>query len=163
MRSAHCPLRLGHCPLRQRIVRMTHHTPSVWLVSRKKRATLLPAACPALSLSALRSQRRSQVCALSAALSSALSALRSQRCSQLQPLAPAPSDDDDRHTHLVRPGSASRRSTSPRGHKHAPSACGLAAISDSLSISLRASSAATPLRPRRCLCLSVRPRPRSQR
>ena len=32
------------------------------------------------------------------ALSSALSALRSQRCSQLQPLAPAPSDDDDLRT-----------------------------------------------------------------
>ena len=66
--KAHCPTpSMGNalCPLsvapRTLSVAPTdsahaHHTPSVWLVSRKKRATLLPAACPALPLSALRSQ-----------------------------------------------------------------------------------------------------------
>ena len=68
-----------------------HHTPSVWLVSRKKRATLLPAARPALMLSALRSQfcfaLSAPLCALSAALSISY-----------QPLALALSSDDDLRT-----------------------------------------------------------------
>ena len=97
MRSAHCPLRLGHCPLRQRIVRMPHHTPSVWLVSRKKRATLLPAARPALLLSAFCALRaaltlRSQLCF---ALSAPLCALSAALSISYQPLALALSSDDD--------------------------------------------------------------------
>ena len=161
MRSAHCPLRPGHCPLRQRIVRMPITPPQCGLSPERN----APPCC------LLRAPHcRSQLCALSAALSSALSALRSQRCSQLQPLAPAPSDDDDLRTSCgpgLPPGAQPlpedifirtlrlrpRRLCVPRLR---PRRCGLAAVSIAFS-------AALPLRPRRSLCLTVRPRPRSQR
>ena len=74
-----------------------HHTPSVWLVSRKKRATLLPAARPALLLSAFCALRaaltlRSQLCF---ALSAPLCALSAALSISYQPLALALSSDDD--------------------------------------------------------------------
>ena len=188
MRSAHCPLRPGHCPLRQRIVRMPITPPQCGLSPERNAPP-----CCLLRAPHYRSQLsapRSQLCALSAALSSSrspplpamtttyapraarvcLPALNlSQRtysyapcacglaasvclvcglaaCSQLQPLAPAPSDDDDLRTSCG-PGL-------PPGAQPLPE-----------DINMRPAPAASPLspRPRRYLRLSVHPRPRSQR